>query len=51
MIPSEVDGETVEQWIVKRIPNVLKEVDTTKNRHSSPAAESVLFKSELFYKR
>eukprot|EP00090_Calanus_glacialis_P017219 TRINITY_DN26883_c0_g1_i4.p1 TRINITY_DN26883_c0_g1~~TRINITY_DN26883_c0_g1_i4.p1 ORF type:complete len:935 (+),score=234.23 TRINITY_DN26883_c0_g1_i4:53-2857(+) len=44
-ITTEVDEETAEDWIQKRMPNVLKEVNTAKNRQNNNSMENILFKT------
>ena len=44
-ITTTVDEESVEDWISKRMPNVLKEVNTSKNRQSNNSVEAILFKA------
>jgi len=44
-ITTEVDEETAEDWINKRMPKVLKEVNTAKNRQNNNSMESILFKT------
>merc|ERR1712106_13194 len=44
-ITTEVDDETAEDWIKKRMSNVLKEVNTKKNRQNNNSIENILFKT------
>ena len=44
-ITNTVDGESVEDWINKRMPGALKGIDTSKNRQSNNTAEALLFKA------
>jgi len=44
-ITSEVDDETAEDWIKKRMPHVLKEINTAKNRQNNNSMENILFKT------
>jgi len=44
-ITTEVDEETAEEWIQKRMPNLLKEVNTENNRQNNNSIENILFKT------